>query len=111
MDLPDDHREAAVGAITLQENFDDFDANFNDFEMDTIDATKFAINQSRPEEITIKEDVGPINFITDDGFGTCYCPTWLTGLPLSFHHTQLSTLSQSALSFRPFFSPSLYALL
>lgn len=32
-------------------------------------APKFAVNQSRPEEITIKEDVGHINFITDDGFG------------------------------------------
>ena len=32
-------------------------------------APKFAVNQSRPEEITIKEDVGHINFITEDGFG------------------------------------------
>ena len=35
-------------------------------------APKFAVNQSRPEEITIKEDVGHINFITDDGFGKNY---------------------------------------
>lgn len=34
VDLPDDHREAAASAITLQENFDDFDTNFNDFEME-----------------------------------------------------------------------------
>ncbi|XP_067931404.1 double-strand-break repair protein rad21 homolog [Watersipora subatra] len=71
VDLPDDHRDVAPSAITLQENFDDFNVNFNDFEMDTIAdvAPKFAVNQSRPEEITIKEDVGHINFITDDGFG------------------------------------------
>jgi len=34
VDLPDDHREAAPSTITLQENFDDFNANFNDFEME-----------------------------------------------------------------------------
>lgn len=34
VDLPDDHREAATSAITLPENFDDFDTNFNDFEME-----------------------------------------------------------------------------
>lgn len=32
-------------------------------------APKFTVNQSRPEEITIKEDYNPIKFITDDGFG------------------------------------------
>ena len=34
VDLPDDNREVAASAITLQENFDDFNANFNDFEME-----------------------------------------------------------------------------
>jgi len=32
-------------------------------------APTFAVNQSRPEEITIKEDVVQINFITEQGFG------------------------------------------
>ena len=34
VDLPDDNRDVAPSAITLQENFDDFNANFNDFEME-----------------------------------------------------------------------------
>lgn len=35
-----------------------------------MEAPKYSVNQSRPEEITIKEDIGHINFITEDGFGT-----------------------------------------
>lgn len=31
--------------------------------------TQFAVNQSRPEEITMREDLGSITLIGDDGFG------------------------------------------
>ena len=30
---------------------------------------QFAVNQSRPEEITMREDLGNITLIGDDGFG------------------------------------------
>ena len=33
---------------------------------------QFSVNQSRPEEITMKEgDIGNITLVGDDGFGTC----------------------------------------
>ena len=31
---------------------------------------QFAVNQSRPEEITMREDLGNITLVGDDGFGT-----------------------------------------
>jgi len=37
--------------------------------------TQFAVNQSRPEEITMREDLGNIALVGDDGFGEwffCY---------------------------------------
>lgn len=61
----------------------------------TVDVTpKFAINQSRPEEITIKEDVGHINFITDDGFGMY--PLSATGAVL--HQCYMLTVDTLTLS-------------
>ncbi|KAL5014920.1 hypothetical protein ScPMuIL_009190, partial [Solemya velum] len=68
VDLPEENREAAVAAITLQENFHDFDttlADLNDIDMQA----QFSVNQSRPEEITMREDLTNITFVGDDGFG------------------------------------------
>ncbi|CAG2234000.1 MCD1 [Mytilus edulis] len=68
VDLPEENREAAVAAITLQENFHDFDttlADLNDFDVQA----QFSVNQSRPEEITMREDLSSITFVGDDGFG------------------------------------------
>lgn len=67
VDLPEENREAAVAAITLQENFD-FDttlADLNDLDVQA----QFSVNQSRPEEITMREDLSSIAFVGDDGFG------------------------------------------
>lgn len=68
VDLPEENREAAVAAITLQENFHDFDAldDLNDID---VQAQFSTVNQSRPEEITMKEDLTTIAFVGDDGFG------------------------------------------
>ncbi len=33
---------------------------------------QFAVNQSRPEEITMREDLGNITLVGDDGFGKCF---------------------------------------
>lgn len=32
---------------------------------------QFSVNQSRPEEITMREDLGNVTFVGDDGFGKC----------------------------------------
>ncbi|KZS22071.1 putative Protein RAD21 [Daphnia magna] len=71
VDLPEENREAAVQAITLPEVFHDFDANvpdLNDAEMQA----QFTLNQSRAEEITMREDYGcqlpPLNH-DEEGFG------------------------------------------
>jgi hypothetical protein len=42
---------------------------------------QFAVNQSRPEEITMREDLGNITLVGDDGFGnktssSCNCLTF-----------------------------------
>ncbi|XP_055621865.1 double-strand-break repair protein rad21 homolog isoform X2 [Toxorhynchites rutilus septentrionalis] len=69
VDLPEEHREAAVNAITLPEVFHDFDTPVP--EMNDVDIeAHFSINQSRADEITMREDYGtlPMN-IHDDGFG------------------------------------------
>ncbi|KAK3088176.1 hypothetical protein FSP39_015677 [Pinctada imbricata] len=67
VDLPEENREAAMAAITLQENFHDFEttlADLNDLDV----PTHFTVNQSRPEEITMREDLSSIAFVGDDGF-------------------------------------------
>uniref|UniRef100_A0AAV2M046 G-protein coupled receptors family 1 profile domain-containing protein n=1 Tax=Knipowitschia caucasica TaxID=637954 RepID=A0AAV2M046_KNICA len=56
-DLPVEGLEATVKAITLMEEFTDFDIQLPDpSNIDMVDA--FALNQCRNEEITIKEDFG-----------------------------------------------------
>lgn len=69
VDLPDDaNREAAIAAITLPENIHDFEATIAD--LNEINMNTIAINQSRPEDITMREDFGEINLgRQDDDFG------------------------------------------
>uniref|UniRef100_A0A1A8MGA6 RAD21 homolog n=3 Tax=Nothobranchius TaxID=28779 RepID=A0A1A8MGA6_9TELE len=67
VDLPEENREAAYNAITLPEEFHDFDQPLPD--LDDIDvAQQFTLNQSRVEEITMREDVGNINILQDNDF-------------------------------------------
>ncbi len=70
VDLPEENREAAVNAITLPEVFHDFDTEMPDLADEDIQA-QFSMNQSRAEEITMREDYGNINLDTgdNDGFG------------------------------------------
>ena len=67
VDLPE---QAAFNAITLPDVFQDFDTSLADFGDFTI-PTNFTMNQSRLDEITLKEDVGTIRLPTleTDGFG------------------------------------------
>ncbi|XP_061425539.1 LOW QUALITY PROTEIN: double-strand-break repair protein rad21 homolog [Lethenteron reissneri] len=68
VDLPEENREAAYNAITLPEEFHDFDQPLPDLgDLDI--AHQFTMNQSRAEEITMREEVGNITIIQDDGFG------------------------------------------
>ncbi|XP_067095162.1 double-strand-break repair protein rad21-like protein 1 [Osmerus mordax] len=56
-DLPVEGLEATLKAITLMENFPDFESQLPD--LNTIDdVDHFSLNQSRTEEITLKEDYG-----------------------------------------------------
>ncbi|CAH0553929.1 unnamed protein product [Brassicogethes aeneus] len=69
VDLPEEHREAAVNAITLPEVFHDFDTTMPELNDVDIEA-QFSLNQSRAEEITMREDYGTLSMVTnDDGFG------------------------------------------
>ena len=70
VDLPEENREAAVNAITLPEVFHDFDTAMPSLE-DVDLQTQFTMNQTRTEEITMREDYGNINLETaaDDDFG------------------------------------------
>ncbi|XP_047531570.1 double-strand-break repair protein rad21 homolog isoform X1 [Vanessa atalanta] len=69
VDLPEEHREAAMNAITLPEVFHDFDTAMPELNEVDIEA-QFSLNQSRAEEITMREDYGSLNMVThDDGFG------------------------------------------
>lgn len=65
VDLPEDGREAAMSAVTLPEMFTDFDMPLNDFDIQV----QFNLNQSRAEEITLKEDFIVMNAFGDEGFG------------------------------------------
>uniref|UniRef100_A0A8B9KY51 Double-strand-break repair protein rad21 homolog n=1 Tax=Astyanax mexicanus TaxID=7994 RepID=A0A8B9KY51_ASTMX len=68
VDLPEDNREAAYNAITLPEEFHDFDQPLPD--LDDIDvAQQFTLNQSRVEEITMREEVGNLSIMADNDFG------------------------------------------
>ena len=55
VDLPEGNREAAVNAITLPEVFHDFDTGLPELNEVDIEA-QFAINQTRADEITMRED-------------------------------------------------------
>ncbi|XP_037549364.1 RAD21 cohesin complex component b [Nematolebias whitei] len=67
VDLPEENREAAYNAITLPEEFHDFDQPLPD--LDDIDvAQQFNLNQSRAEEITMREEVGNLNLLQDNDF-------------------------------------------
>uniref|UniRef100_A0AAR5QHI6 Rad21/Rec8-like protein N-terminal domain-containing protein n=2 Tax=Curculionoidea TaxID=71529 RepID=A0AAR5QHI6_DENPD len=69
VDLPEEHREAAVNAITLPEVFHDFDTAIPELNDVDIEA-QFSLNQSRAEEITMREEYGSISLVNpDDGFG------------------------------------------
>ncbi|GAB0092394.1 RAD21 [Sergentomyia squamirostris] len=69
VDLPEEHREAAVNAITLPEVFHDFDTALPELNDVDIEA-QFSINQSRADEITMREDYGTLPMsIHEDGFG------------------------------------------
>lgn len=67
VDLPEENREAAVATITLPEVFHDFDTTMPDITID-MDA-QVTLNQSRAEDITLKEDYGTLSLMADDGFG------------------------------------------
>lgn len=68
VDLPEDNREAAVNAITLPEVFHDFDTTMPDLNDVDIEA-QFSLNQSRAEEITMREDYGHAPALDqEDGF-------------------------------------------
>lgn len=69
VDLPEGHREAAVNAITLPEVFHDFDTALPELNEIDIEA-QFSINQSRADEITMREDYASMSVsLLDDGFG------------------------------------------
>jgi cohesin complex subunit SCC1 len=69
VDLPEDKREAAMNAITLPDVFHDFDTAMP--ELDDVDINaQFTLNQTRAEEITMREDYGNLTLSNgDDGFG------------------------------------------
>ncbi|XP_023231715.1 double-strand-break repair protein rad21 homolog [Centruroides sculpturatus] len=67
VDLPEENREAAVATITLPEVFHDFDTAMPDINIDM--EAPLTLNQSRAEDITLKEDYGSLTLMTDDGFG------------------------------------------
>ncbi|KAI1885953.1 hypothetical protein AGOR_G00209060 [Albula goreensis] len=67
VDLPEENREAAYNAITLPEEFHDFDQPLPD--LDDIDvAQQFTLNQSRVEEITMREEVGNLSLLQENDF-------------------------------------------
>ena len=68
VDLPEDTREAAVSAITLPEVFHFDETPMADFSDVDIQA-QFTLNQSRAEEITMREDYNISLVTADDGFG------------------------------------------
>ncbi|XP_030639820.1 double-strand-break repair protein rad21 homolog A isoform X2 [Chanos chanos] len=68
VDLPEDNREAAYNAITLPEEFHDFDQPLPD--LDDIDVTQqFTLNQSDKRDITITDAPGNPSLMQDDDFG------------------------------------------
>lgn len=70
VDLPEEHGVAAVNAITLPEVFHDFDSAMPELNAVDIEA-QFSLNQSRAEEITMREEYGNIAALVpqEEGFG------------------------------------------
>ncbi|XP_075032693.1 double-strand-break repair protein rad21-like protein 1 isoform X2 [Mixophyes fleayi] len=67
LDLAEEHQEASYNAITLPEEFHEFETPLPDLNViDVVD--HFTLNQSRVEDITIREDYGR-QLILYDGFG------------------------------------------
>lgn len=71
VDLPEENREAAVNAITLPEVFHDFDTAMPDLNDVDLQA-QFNMNQTRAEEITMREDYGQIDL--DTGMSLSFAP-------------------------------------
>ena len=71
VDLPEENREAAVNAITLPEAFHDFDTAMPDLNDVDLQA-QFNMNQTRAEEITMREDYGQIDL--DTGMSLSFAP-------------------------------------
>ncbi|XP_043944958.1 double-strand-break repair protein rad21-like protein 1 [Protopterus annectens] len=68
VDLPKEHLEATYNAITLPEEFHDFDTQLPD--LNAIDVVEyFTLNQSRVEEITLREEYSSNVLLQDEGFG------------------------------------------
>ncbi|KAL1416847.1 hypothetical protein MTO96_027445 [Rhipicephalus appendiculatus] len=67
VDLPEEGRQAALSTITLPEVFHDFEATMPDLSNIDMEAA-VTLNQSRAEDITLKEDYGSLSLINDDNF-------------------------------------------
>ncbi|NXP55531.1 RD21L protein, partial [Heliornis fulica] len=68
VDLPQENFEAAYQSITLPEEFHDFETPLPD--LNAIDvAEHFTLNQSRPEDITLREDHESNTLLCDRNFG------------------------------------------
>uniref|UniRef100_A0A8C9ENS3 RAD21 cohesin complex component like 1 n=1 Tax=Pavo cristatus TaxID=9049 RepID=A0A8C9ENS3_PAVCR len=68
LDLPEESCEAAYQSITLPEEFHDFEPTLPD--LNAIDvAEHFTLNQSRAEDITLKEDYESNVLLCDRNFG------------------------------------------
>ncbi|NXB22547.1 RD21L protein, partial [Rhagologus leucostigma] len=67
LDLPEENFEAAYQSITLPEEFHDFEAPLPDVKAIDV-AEHFTLNQSRAEEITLKEDYESSILLCDRNF-------------------------------------------
>ena len=108
VDLPEDKREAAMNAITLPDVFHDFDTAMPDLDDVDIDS-QFTLNQTRAEEITMREDYGNITLNdNDDGFGDTIGggsslemePELLRDGSVT-HHDNFGSLGGSGIDFEP----------
>uniref|UniRef100_H3AK36 RAD21 cohesin complex component like 1 n=1 Tax=Latimeria chalumnae TaxID=7897 RepID=H3AK36_LATCH len=67
VDLPEENMEASYNTITLPEEFFDFETQLPDLKaIDVVD--HFSLNQSRAEEITLREEYSPNILVHDDHF-------------------------------------------
>ncbi|XP_036386717.1 double-strand-break repair protein rad21-like protein 1 [Megalops cyprinoides] len=67
-DLPSENMEATFKAITLPEEFPDFDSQLPDVNAIEV-ADHFSLNQCRTEDITLKEDLGNSFLLLETDFG------------------------------------------